>query len=167
MRNIYIGIDNGVTGSIGIVSSDGDAIQIKTPVKKEQDYIKSKTRIIKRIDFIALYEFLKQFKDDETVKNITCRLERPMINNRFFQTAISAARSMEATINVLELLQIPYDYIDSKEWQRYMFPKGTKDTKVASNTIGKRFFPTANIHSHEDFDGILIAEHMKRKDNNG
>ena len=69
---------------------------------------------------------------------------------------------MEATVIALEFLKLPFDYIDSKEWQKALFPKGYKDTKIASNSLGKRLFPTANIHSHEDFDGILIAEYLRR-----
>jgi len=162
MRKVWIGIDNGISGSIGIIDNDNNAIQIKTPIKKEQDYTKSKTRIISRIDFVALYTFMKQFATGDDIESVIVRLERPMVNPKFFQTSMNAMRSMEATIIMLEFLKLSYDYIDSKTWQKVLLPPKTKDTKLASNTVGKRLFPTANIHNHEDFDGILIAEYMKR-----
>ena len=162
---IYIGVDNGVTGSIGIINSDGDSIQIKTPTKKEQDYIKSKSRIITRIDFPKLFNFLKQFATGYNIDKIIARIERPMVNPERFITSMNAMRSMEATMVAFEALKIPFAFIDSKEWQKAIFPKGYTNTKVASRTIGSQLFPKANIHQHDDYDGILIAEYLRRKDN--
>ena len=38
MKTVFIGIDNGVTGTIGFINSDGEALQVKTPVKKISSY---------------------------------------------------------------------------------------------------------------------------------
>lgn len=162
MKTVYIGIDNGVTGSIGIIT-DGGAILIKTPVKKVMNYTKTVKRFVNRIDYPALKETLQTFVKD---KKVICRLERPMINNARFQQSISAARAHEATEICLEELKIPFDYIDSKKWQKAMFPPGiTKEQlKIASVTTGEHLFPEANVQHHKDYDGLLIAEYLRRRE---
>ena len=37
-NKIYIGIDNGVTGTIGIIHPDGEYVFFNTPTKKELSY---------------------------------------------------------------------------------------------------------------------------------
>ena len=45
MGRIYVGLDNGVSGSIGIVGDDIESVFVKTPVKKVQDYTKAKKEV--------------------------------------------------------------------------------------------------------------------------
>lgn len=157
----YIGIDNGVTGSIGIVGRmDGFIYFGKTPVKKEQDYTKAKKNIT-RIDSVKLKELLIHYKD----RNCLVLLERPMVNPKMFLATTSALRAWEATIVVLETLGLPYVILDSKEWQKELLPKGVRgeELKTASKTIGCRVFPSTSEHNHADRDGLLIAEYGRRK----
>jgi len=81
---------------------------------------------------------------------------------------MSAMRTLEAEVLILESLKIPYMYCDSKEWQKELLPFGTKSTpelKKASMDIGCRLFPEHEvlIKKHKDADGILIAEWARRK----
>lgn len=152
----YIGIDNGVSGTIAILT-DNETIFVKTPVKKEQDYTKAK-KIITRVDVSALKELLKPFANDAFIL-----LERPLVNpNRFAATA-SALRCHEAELTVIEMLGIPLQFIDSKEWQKALLPKGCDDTKKASLDIGNRLFPQFREFKHPDRDALLIAEYAKRR----
>lgn len=166
-KTVYIGIDNGVTGSIGIISSDGDAIQLKTPITASMNYSKTVKRMVNKIDYKRLTSMLSAvIKDADIVK---CRLERPFINPKFFHQSLSASRSDEITGLILNQLGIGFDYIDSTKWQRSLFPPhvaGRKELKIASNVIGKQLYPLANVDNHEDYDGLLIAEYL-RKQNNG
>ena len=157
MKKAYIGIDNGVSGTIGIIT-DSFAIIEKTPVNKVQDYTKAK-KIINRVDVVEL----KNMLEIEDYK-IFALLERPMINPTRFAASISAVRAFEATLCVLESMKIPYQFIDSKEWQKELLPKGCSgdELKSASLDIGKRLFPHLNIN-HPDMDGLLIAEYARRK----
>ena len=118
----FIGIDNGVSGSIGIINKEG-VFFFKTPTKKTLNYTKKKSYIT-RIDFPALLELLSQFKD-----NSFCLIERPMVNSGRFQATASALRAFEATVIVLEELKIPYEVIDSNKWQKEFFPRGLKGTR--------------------------------------
>lgn len=156
MKKVYIGIDNGVSGTIGFVS-ESEYWTIKTPIVKVQDYTKTK-KMISRIDSVELVKELSIECD-----SIFAFVERPMINPTRFNASISAARSLEATITILETLNIPYQFIDSKEWQKALLPSGCKgeDLKIASKTVGKRLFPNVDL-KHTDYDGLLIAEYAKR-----
>jgi len=161
MKKIYIGIDNGTTGTIGIVGNGIEPQLHHTPVKKEQDYTKAKKQVT-RLDCIGLKSILDQFNHNE----ICVVMERPMINPTRWTASMSAIRCLEATLIILEMLGIPHQFIDSKEWQREMLPKGIKgsdEQKKASLDIGNRLFPQFADFKQKDRDGILIAEYARRK----
>ena len=155
----YIGIDNGVSGTIAIVGESGQTFFSKTPVVKVQDYTKAK-KMISRLDAMSLYDRLK----DLDPLNSFCLIERPMLNPTRWTASISAARCHEAMLIIIELLQIPYAFVDSKEWQRKMLPKGFQDgeTKILSLQIGNRLFPQFTGFKHPDRDALLIAEYARR-----
>lgn len=160
MRNYYIGIDNGVTGSIGIVSSDGVADYHKTPVKKVLNYTKDKAWL-NRVDTEKLREILKPYADKS--RNSLVILERPMINPSRWTASVSAMRALEATLIVIEELGLPYLYIDSKQWQSMLLPLNVtgEELKPASKEVANRLFPKLQFKT--DGDGILIAEWARRK----
>lgn len=162
-REVIIGIDNGCTGTIGIIDSKSEPSFILTPSFKGQDYTKAK-KVVSRIDANGLYNFIKSHTEGRESTSIAY-VERPMINPTMFNASISAARAYEATITVLETLKIPYQPVDSKEWQRDLLPssgkKGTVSAvlKKESMDIGIRLFPQFRelITKHKDADGILMA----------
>lgn len=158
----YIGIDNGVTGSIGIISTHKALVnQIPIPVKYELNYTKSK-QYLNRVNGVALTELLEEYYYPS---GIIAGIERPMVNPGRFKATISAIRCLEATLIVLESLKIPYLYLDSKEWQKELLPSGLEkeELKHASLQIGKRLFPNIDFKKFNDADGILIAEYLKRR----
>lgn len=159
---IWCGIDNGSSGSIGIVSEDGSARYLQTPSKKEQSYTKTE-QTISRIDFPKLKDILAFYPSC----NLRVFLERPYVNPQGFKATTSALRALEATIIALEWLGMSFQYIDSKEWQKEMLPagiKGTPELKKASADIGCRLFPALSeeIRKQKDADGLLIAEWARR-----
>lgn len=162
----FIGFDNGVTSEgIGVISSDPSCppILYKLPVKKELSYTKE-AKNISRINFEDLCSIIEEVYNNTKDKSLLAGLERPMVNGARFNASLSAVRALEATLIVLEKYKIPYQYIDSKEWQKELLPKGLKGTdqlKQASLDIGKRLFP--NLKLKKDADGLLIAEYLKRK----
>lgn len=155
----YIGIDNGVTGSIAAINDNGTDFY-KTPVFLQQDYTKKKQNL-NRLDSGKFCEILSKYKENAFVL-----LERPMVNTERFRQSLSAVRCLESTICILELLKIPYQYIDSKEWQRIFFPKGYEkgETKRLSVEVSSRLFPhlTKEIQKQKDGDALLIAEYARR-----
>ena len=157
---IFVGIDNGVSGSIGIITETG-ILYFKTPIKRELNYTKTK-KWIHRIDKLALQTILQNNIQKEKV---IIGLERPMVNPGRFQATTSALRALEATLIVLEELGYSYRYLDSKEWQKVLLPKDLKgeELKEASLSIGKRLFPSIDFKGFKDADGLLIAEYLRKQ----
>lgn len=155
-HKIYLGIDNGVSGAITIISSNGDImLHEKTPIKKCLNYTKKKA-FMNRVDFKQLIKLLVNKGD------MFCMIERPMIHPGRFVATISAVRCLEATEIILEELSIPYQFIDSKEWQKELLPSGlVKDElKTGALSVAKRLYPKQTIHNA---DSILIALYCFRK----
>ena len=155
---IYVGVDNGVSGSIGIVG-DGTLVYVKMPVFKSLSYTRH-TQWINRVDVNGLMGVFSPYVG----KELKVVLERPLVNPMMFKATQSAMRALEATLIVLEDLKFPYSYVDSKEWQKVLLPTGLKgsDLKKASLDIGKRLFPSIDFSGHSDADGLLLAEYARR-----
>ena len=94
--------------------------------------------------------------------NTFVMIERPMVNPTRFAATISAIRCLEATELLLEELRIPYQFIDSKEWQKALLPSGLKgnDLKLGSESVANRLYPRLKIVNP---DCLLIALYCKNK----
>lgn len=164
-NKLYLGIDNGVTGTIGCIYNNKSWF-FETPVKSEQSYTKAKANI-SRVKFDDLRCKLINIIDECGTHSIMCLIERPMVNPTRFKATMSALRALEATLCVLENLGIPLQYEDSKKWQKELLPSGLNgdDLKSASVDIGCRLFPQHRdlIIKHKDADGMLLAEYCRRK----
>jgi hypothetical protein len=181
---LWIAIDNGTSGSIAVLDPEGNLVYHSVvPTKECLNYTKEKAWIT-RIDFSGMRDILYPFTVGH---NLSCYVERPAINPHMFRTSICASRSLESTEILLELLKIPYQFVDSREWQREMLPKGLlnkvaetkkiknekerkkvrkerkKELKLASDQIVKRLFPEVILKTTGDGDSILIAEYARRK----
>ncbi len=152
----FIGVDNGVSGNITILSHIGSIIiHINTPIKKCLNYTKKKA-FLNRIDFQKTLSVFRLAGE-----NPFCMIERPMITPGRWNASVSAMRCMEATEIILEELQIPYQWIDSKEWQKALLPSGLEkeQLKKAADEVAKRLFPKQEIVNS---DSLLIAEYCRR-----
>lgn len=169
---IYIGVDNGATGSVGVVGGVDQAVTFLPPTKNEQDYTK-KAQNITRLDWEAYRVLLMErvvapaMVRYGAAAKIKAVIERPFVNPGAFRTTVCAVRAFEATIIVMEHLGIPWIPIDSRAWQTKLLPEGLKGApklKKASLDIGVRTFPhlAAEIKKHKDADGLLIAEWARR-----
>lgn len=166
-HKVYIGIDNGVTGTIAWVGENLHPGMIETPVKSEQSYTKEKKNIT-RVDHPALVQWLREVVGILDSQDVMVVIERPMINPMKFQASVSAARSLEATLIAIESLGLPRMYVDSRQWQKALLLhgcKGPEQLKPASADIGRRLFPDQEkiINKHKDADALLIAEWARRE----
>jgi hypothetical protein len=165
MQKIYIGIDNGVTGAIGIIFDKTEKYSlIPVPTKKEQSYTKKKQNIT-RICFDKLFAILNDLKHQG---NCFICLENPMKNPGRFKASESAIRCLEAEYIAIEQLLIPREFITSKDWQKIYLPKGSKgraEQKKMSLDIGLRLFPemTEQIIKQGDADALFIAKYLREK----
>jgi hypothetical protein len=158
---IFCGIDNGTTGSIGIIKENGDYDFYLTPIKNEQSYTKTKQKIT-RIDFNGFCKILEKYINDDD--NIKVMIERPMVNPMRFKSSSSALRALESTLIAIEKYDLSYEYVDSKQWQKLLLPGGLKgdELKKASLDIGSRIFPKVKHLFVNDADGMLITEFLRR-----
>jgi len=160
---IYIGVDNGVSGTIAILTP-GKNIFIETPVFKQLNFQKTKKQNINRLHFLKLSKIFSMYVAD---KNCFAVIERPLVNGKMFKATMSAVRCLEATLILFELFDIPYQYTDSKLWQKDLLPGGTIGSvalKEASRDVGIRMFPEHKelIRKHGDADGLLLAAYAKK-----
>ena len=165
---IYSFLDNGTTGSLGVIYPDNSYTWDPTPVRKKcREYTKEE-KYCTRIDVVRLKElFTKRLVDKklELKCDIILGLERPMVNPTRFNATRSALRALEATLIVVEELNIPYLYEDSKAWQHVMIPgnvKGADNLKAASLAEGQKLFPAAKFK--KDADSLLAALYLKREE---
>ena len=189
-QQTYIGIDNGVSGSVAVVGTDGVLLHYgPTPVVRRLNYTKAK-EFLNRVDGVALAAILAPYAQHGSVV-----IERPMINPMRWTATVSAIRCDEATLIVLESLGMRYCYVDSKEWQKEMLPHRPelkkpaklfktataeekaaqkilaaahkkanearkKETKTLSLEVGKRLFP--HVKFSKDADAALMAEWARK-----
>lgn len=161
MKRVYIGIDNGTSGTISVIGDDIETQIYHTPIKKEQNYTKAK-KTISRLDCKKFLDIITQDKDAEVV----VVMERPLVNPTRFVATTTALRCFEAQLILVEMLKYRIIYIDSKEWQKEMLPKGVKgsdELKKLSLDIGNRLFPQFRDFKHPDRDSLLICEFARRK----
>jgi len=166
MNKCYIGIDNGVSGSIGYILPNGKCNFRKTPIKMTFSHTKDGQKM-NRIDTEKLNKMLWSIVRKTTLlktNTIMCYIERPFTDPRKWKASVSGARAMEATLIILEQLNIPHESIGSRKWQKEMLPgvKGSLNLKAASLETGKRLFPLVGKIEHSDYDGLLIAEWARR-----
>ena len=155
---IYVGIDNGVTGSVGWIDKvTGEYGMALTPTMERAGYQK-KAKLVRVLDREALIELLGGLLGLSAVRVI---MERPYTGPRR-STEISAARFDEHCTEVLERLSIPYEYVDSRQWQSKCLPHGISGSakrKLFSLQIGSRMYPkvTDTINKRGDADGMFLA----------
>ena len=180
MKKHYIGVDNGVTGSVAVLSEDGQLVSYAAvPTKKVLGYTK-KMKFLRKIDVVGLEKLI------EGLPGAVVLLERPATNKNWsFNSLESSIRADEAVNIVVERLGYSLHYVDSREWQKEMLPVKTvprakkgaseeekkklrqartrvkKQTKEASLNIGRRLFPGAEFKG--DADSALMAEWARRK----
>lgn len=156
----YVGIDNGVTGTIAVVDSEGTLHHwCRTPVTRTASFYK-KNAYINRIHRTGLRKLLEPFKD----KNVKVLMEYPSINPTRFASSISAAASFEATWGVIEDMGLPVEFIPAIQWQKALLPgkTGSFDTKKASTDLARRLFPRLRIPPTSDGDALLLCEYARR-----
>lgn len=156
---MIMGIDNGTSGSICVIDENTCKLVLHTPtpIKQTINYTKEIQKI-KRIDPIKLDQIVKQYMPIRAI------LERPMVNPTRFKTSLLAVRALEATLNVLELNNIPYEIIDSKEWQKHYIPHGTKkdDLKFVADQKACQLFGLSTVKSGLG-DSILLTKYLYDK----
>lgn len=165
--NRFIGVDPGLKGAIAIIDENGYWIQIQdTPTITFQKGKKNKTEYnigeIKRV----LFNFIDISSDKTTVFVEKMQSMPPGIR---VQASFSLGYCQGLFEGILTALEIPYQLVISKHWQKHFQitkPKG--DKKTQSFQIASRLFPTATLTGPKGgvkdgrSDALLIAEYGRQ-----
>ena len=146
-----IGIDNGVTGAIAVLS-DGRLVDLRaTPVDEVIDYQSTTEHKLHRVNCRKLKAILVNYPNAEVM------LERPMINAVRFKASISAARAFEATLIALEQLMMKYRVVSSTYWQCALSKK-----EIVEGEKRARYYLKKRKLSKEDYKQVYaeIAKMM-------
>ena len=150
-----IGLDNGI-GATGIaLLGPANLVRYdKLPTKVELNYQKDEQHIT-RLNTKEFQQLLLSW--NLPIETTMVYMERPMINAMRFKASMSACRCFEATLIVLEELNLQHTIIDSKQWQRILLPgiEGSIELKKASLELGRKLYPTLKLK--KDADSLLIA----------
>ena len=156
-----IAIDNGTSGAIAVLDlKDGTSTFNETPIYTCASYTKEPKKIT-RIKW-------QELRDNLPKKDVLVILERPLVSPRMFAATQSAMRSLEATLIVLEMLGLEYEYCDSKSWQKQYLSSaliGKEQMKKGSMEVAVQLFPQhiTKIIKHKDGDPLLMALYIKDK----
>lgn len=167
--SVFIGIDNGSTGSIGIqeYTSKGVRQRVRfflTPTYMMQDYQKRAKRI-SQLDMPTLRKVLRRYREDGWEVHIA--MERPF-TGQFQSATVCAARIHQQYIDMFYFMRLPTpQIIDSKQWQGKFLPKGTRKEQLKTLSMElamKRWPKYADVmQKHKDADGMWICEWMRKE----
>lgn len=165
MSTVYVGIDNGPSGSIGIFNGNETPIYIEAKTVTMFEYTKKK-QMITVLQFRRMYRLFRKLMMEN--EQVAVAMERPMVNPLRFVATKTAMRVHQQYLDIFDLMKHPEPmFLDSREWQKKYLPSGTKgpELKTASAQIGKRMFPScaAMIDKHGDADGLFLAFFLKQK----
>lgn len=158
MMRLTIGIDNGASGSVGLIRSDGATGFVLTPTLQSLTYGKQ-GGFMTRLNRAELRETIKGYLTPQT--SVRVYVERPF-TGKFYKAVVSGMRFHEALVCLCEDMNWPLTTVDSREWQKAILGNvAAKQTKVASRLRGIERFPqfTGLIRKQGDADGLLIAQH--------
>jgi len=172
MTTTYIGIDNGISGAIAILSPDNNVTLQLMPVYK--------TGTLSFIDELAVYDILNSFKIKE--ENVHIIFEQGQKNPIFGTKGnFSNGYSFGVIHTILKIVKVPFTLVNPQTWQKVMFKdirgmknksnKNGKTTKDASIEVCKRLYPEQSLipikRSKKPHDGLadalLMATYGKRE----
>lgn len=152
----YIGIDPGLQGGIAILE-DNNVTLYPMPLIGDKDY-----------DVQAIKDIFHSNADADL-----CGVERQQsMPGQGLSSTFKTGMGFGILLGVLSALGLRYEVVPPQTWQRRLFVglKQGQDTKVSSEIIAKRLFPTTSFlrtaRSHKASDGLTdaacIAEFIRR-----
>ena len=152
---IAIGIDNGVTGTIGIITPERSCLR---PVPTMADALGGR-----RIDHEALRELILSFCEG-CLAVTHAAIEQPLSGLPSAAAIKSANRAFEAARITLEILGVGYEVISAAKWHKTELPGVTGRENLKRQSLAKGLAMLSDIKSKDcarkakDCDGLLIAD---------
>lgn len=186
VKKLFIGIDNGSSGSYTIINECGELICFEhVPTFKIKKWATSNNKQghITVIDVNTLEQMLSKYIKSIDKENIYCFIERPAVGFSGWSiwTSLSGIVAWVSVQYALLNLGIKYDTIDSKQWQKYLIPQalGKKDKskpmkrgdrnkylKIESDKLAKELYPDIELKNSGDGDSINIAHYLYLRESN-
>jgi len=178
---IIIGIDNGLTGAIAVLTPNGESVLPAPTLKEKTKGGKIKTKpdekqminILERIveavppsrRTLEVHAFVEQAQAMPII-----RKGKPTLGIQGTTSAFNYGTGHGIWRGMLRALEIPYTLVSPRIWQKALLPDRMKDTKRASIITTKRLFKGINllpterckVESHGMSDAVLLAEYGRR-----
>lgn len=139
-QNIFIGIDGGLAGGIAIYNSDTN-ILLTYPMPVID--VKSVKGNKKEYDVKALVDIFLVYRD--SIKMVILEKAQAMPGQGVV-SMFNIGKNYGIMQGILVSLQIPYQLVHPKSWQKKMFEgMPQQDTKQASILTAQRLFPKNNF----------------------
>lgn len=146
---LYIGIDPGKNGGIGLIETDGDEIK------------SYKTFAYDDLKMIATVYVLKPNRTRTVVEKVGAMPGQGVISTFNF------GKNFGFILGVLESFEFPYELVSPQKWKREFGVTADKNTSIE---VCKRLFPGVNLKRTDrcknDHDGmaeaLLMAEYARR-----
>lgn len=189
-----LSMDNGTTGSFCIIDSKGKLLAFEhIPTLKEHSWRKEdkpKKSKKKKKSPVTQYTVIDIDKLQLTIRrylafnpDMVAYIERPAVSfmSKFgMHTALSAFAAFVSVAYVMRKLEIPYHWVDSKEWQDYTIPEAmaknreqkkqkvkttlrNKDLKIASDNLARELFPNIVLKESGDGDCLCMGYYFHNK----
>lgn len=156
--DVYVGIDNGSTGTIGIyVPSKEKALVFRTPLLEHD------VGGTWRLNFEALtakmFVWLRSIGIDLLTANVQVAIEPPMMAAKRWYSTLINIRLDEAFIQYCEAHSFPWEYMRPQHWQEILGPKD----KAAQYLLQHLDTRIGDKVDESDIDGLAIAYVLSQK----
>lgn len=159
----YCGIDNGISGALAVLESDGSVRLHKTPVMELGD----------RGTFIDIVALAGLILDGRDPAKISVVMEWGTKNPQFgAEGNWSTGFSCGAVFSMLRLKQVRISAVYAREWQKTMLAGhrgGGEGTKTAAVAAVRRLYPQVNLipprcrKPHDGMADALLMAHWGRE----
>lgn len=158
-HNVYIGVDNGLSGAIGILFAGSG--QATRPENEHHPMVTRSATIAgkdgRRLHYKAVRDTFNRFSDAGAI----IILEYPFRGQNSRAVGYGMA-AWECVMIAAEVAAIPVHHVAAKTWQKELFGgiKGTAELKKASRVYGETLWPwlKPNKGAHGgDFDAMMLA----------
>lgn len=159
MSEIYIGIDNGISGAIAVLRGKQLDAWHRMPVQK--------TRKGNEIDALNVWAILKPYLEGKVP--VTVLIEEPG-GSKSAKAAASMAGSFHCLRTIMALNGVRWHRITPQSWQKPMLKCKKGDTKPAALALARQLWPAetwlaskaCRTPDNGGIDAALIAEHGRR-----
>jgi hypothetical protein len=159
MSKSYIGIDNGVSGALALLTSEGAIETLAMPLQK--------TRKGNEIDVVEVWRKMKIWTFE--YHDVTVVIEEPG-GSTSAKAATSMAGAFHSIRAIMMILGLPLIRITPPQWQKPFLKCKTGDTKPVALQMAKSLYPSLDLRASDKcrvpdsgiVDALLIATWAKR-----